>query len=135
MGYANEGNKNYWDKVRSGEIEHKTRGPDAKPRTREKKSFEKRYYDATGRTILKDMREQSEEIEMMKEIALSINDPQEKFAAIKDVNTMRDRYNRQWAPFLVSKMGQTKVDTSAEEEVSLDDVLSGKVAGGPDENY
>lgn len=136
MGYANDGNKTYWEAVKAGEIEHKGRGVDSKPRSkRDKKSFEKRYYDKTGRSILQDMQAQIEEIEMMKEIALSLNNPEDKFAALKEVNMMRDRYNRQWSPYLVSKLGHTAVQTVAEEEVSLDDVLNGKVAGGPDETH
>ena len=136
MSYANEGNRSYWEKVRAGEIEVVPRGPDKKPRSRrDKKSFEKRYYDKTGRSITQDMQEQIEEIQMMKEIAMSMNDPEAKFAALKEVSVLRDKYNKQWAPYLVSKMGTTRVDTSAEEEVSLDDVLSGNAPGGPDEDY
>ena len=136
MSYANEGNKSYWEAVKAGEIEHKGRGKDQKARApKDKKSFEKRYYDRTGRSILQDMQSQIEEIEMMKEIALSINNPEDKFAALKEVNMMRDKYNRQWAPYLVSKLGHTAVQTVAEEEVSLDDVLAGRIAGGPDETH
>ena len=133
---AKEDIEKYWADVRAGKVEHNPRGPDKKPRApgSGRKSFEKRYYQKTGRTVLGDMKDQIEEIEMMKELALGMNDPQEKFSALKEVNTMRDKYNRQWAPYMASKLSNINTNELAEDQESLDDVLSGGT-GGPDETY
>lgn len=127
--------KQYWEDVKSGKIEMSPnqgkRGPDKKPRKGTgMKSFEKRYYDRTGRTIFQDMKVQIEEIEMMKDMAMACNDPSERFAMMKEVANLREKYNRQWAPYLQAKQGVIHTDTKAEDQESLDDILDGS-----DETY
>ena len=120
--------KKYWADVKAGKIElsegHGKRGADKKPRKgTNMKSFEKRYYEKTGRTIFMDMKEQQEEIQLMKELAMTCNDPSEKFQMLATVNNMREKYNRQWAPYLQAKQGVIHTDTKSEDQESLDDIL------------
>ena len=120
--------KQYWDDVKAGKREMSPnqgkRGPDKKPRKgTAMKSFEKRYYEKTGRTIHMDMKEQQEEIQEMKELAQSINDPKEKFAALEKVNKLRAQYNAQWSQYLVAKQGTVQTEAKAEDFESLDDIL------------
>ncbi len=126
--------RKYWDDVNAGKVEHNGRGPDKKPRanTGTMKSFEKRYYESTGRRIQDDMREQQEEIQLMKQIAMAMgNDPAEQFKLLKEVNSLRDKYNRQWAPYLQGKKGMIENTAKEDEYESLDDILSGDL----DETY
>ena len=118
----------YHRKRMAGEIEqspnHGKRGPDKKPRKgTSMKSFEKRYYERTGRTIFQDMQQQMEEIDMMREMAMACNDPDERFQMLKTVNEMRNKYNNLWAPYLQSKQGVVQTDVKAEEMETLDDIL------------
>lgn len=116
----------YHARVKSGNAApgHGKRGPDKKPRKGPgMKSFEKRYYDRTGRTIFQDMNEQMEEIQEMKELAKMCNDPEEKFKMLKEVNSLRQKYNAQWAPYLQAKKGVIQTDVKEEELESLDDIL------------
>ena len=120
----------YWDDVKSGKREMSPnqgkRGPDKKPRKgTAMKSFEKKYYERTGRTVFQDMKEQQDEIQMMKELAMAANDPDKKFDMLATVNSMREKYNRQWAPYLQAKQGVIQTDVRAEEQESLEDILDG----------
>ena len=120
----------YWEDVKAGKREMSPnqgkRGADKKPRKgTSMKSFEKRYYEKTGRTIFQDMGEQQDEIQMMKELAMSCNDPEKKFDMLATVNSMREKYNRQWAPYLQAKQGTLQTDVRAEEQESLEDLLDG----------
>ena len=103
---------------------HGKRGPDKNPRPpKDKKSFAFKYYEKTGRTIQQDMKDQQSSIDEMKALAKEINDPEVKFQMIKDINTAQDKYNRQWAPYLQSKLGVIQTDIKDEDTESLDDIL------------
>lgn len=107
---------------------HGKRGPDTKPRPpRDKKSFQARYYDATGRTVNMDMRRMQERIASMQQLAdnMGNENPKQKFDMLKEVQQMEDKFYKTFGPYMLQKQGTMKTETVEEDMVSLDDVLNG----------
>ena len=105
---------------------HGKRGPDKKPRApRGKKTVMARYYEATGRRIEDDMRSHREKVNLMYEVAGTIEDPSDRLNALDKATKAEDSFNKTWLPYFQSKQGVMKVTDSEEDMISLEDVLSG----------
>ena len=106
---------------------HGQRGPDKHPRApKAKKTFEKKYYDATGRTVNADMKRMQERIAEMQKIADSLdNEPLKKFEMLEKVQVIEDKFYKTFGPYMLQKQGTIKTTIKDEDMVSLDDVLNG----------
>lgn len=99
------------------------RGKD-KPTTVRKISASKtiatRYYERTGRRIEQEMELQRELINTMLIEASEIEDPQERFTALRQAQDALAKFNNMALPYMESKQGTMKSEQTVEEARSAD---------------
>ena len=122
--YATRGNGVYWMKKKSGLIEHEHRGKDKVPRPiAASKTLAARYYQQTGRRLDLEMEQEQLLVQMMFDTAALIEDPKERFTALKEATAAQSRFNKTWLPFLEQKLGTLQSSQTLEERQSLSDAL------------
>ena len=102
--YATRGNGEYWMKKKYGLVEHEHRGKDKKIRPlAASKTVATRYYQQTGRNIIREMEQEQLLVQMMFDTAAVIENPEERFHALEKATSAQSRFNKTWLPYLEQK--------------------------------
>ena len=124
--YATKGNAVYWAKKRAGLVSHTSRGKDISVRPLPaSKTLATRYYENTGRNIIKEMEDERQLVQMMFDTASNIEDPHQRFLALDKCTAAQSRFNKTWTPYLEQKLGTLQSTSTIEDKISLDDILNG----------
>lgn len=124
--YATKGNGVYWLKKKLGLVDHQHRGADKKLRhLHTSKTLATRYYETTGRNIVREMEQEQLLVQMMFDTAAQIRDPEERFKALEKATAAQSRFNKTWSPYLEQKLGTLQSSQTLEEKLTLEDILEG----------